>query len=107
LRICLLHFPHHPIIAWVTPFILSLKFLNRLPIRHRNEPEGVVVKLGNKQIGRDQAPFLIAEMSGNHNQSLERALAIVEAAARAGAQDRKSTRLNSSHRYISRMPSSA
>jgi N-acetylneuraminate synthase len=43
------------------------------------------VKIGNKQIGRDQAPFLIAEMSGNHNQSLERALAIVEAAARAGA----------------------
>lgn len=30
-------------------------------------------------------PFIIAEMSGNHNQSLERALEIVEAAAKSGA----------------------
>ena len=32
-----------------------------------------------------QLPFVIAEMSGNHNQSLERALEIVEAAAKTGA----------------------
>lgn len=35
--------------------------------------------------GLDKKPFLIAEMSGNHNASLERALAIVDAAADAGA----------------------
>ena len=29
-------------------------------------------------------PFIIAEMSGNHNHSLERALAIVDAASEAG-----------------------
>ena len=33
---------------------------------------------------KDGQPFIIAEMSGNHNQLLERALAIVDAAADAG-----------------------
>ncbi|OES46063.1 pseudaminic acid synthase [Domibacillus iocasae] len=37
------------------------------------------------QIGRKNEPFIIAEMSGNHNQSLDRALEIVEAAAKSGA----------------------
>lgn len=35
-------------------------------------------------MGPRHKPFIIAEMSGNHNQSLERALAIVDAAADAG-----------------------
>lgn len=38
----------------------------------------------NRKIGINYKPFIIAEMSGNHNHSLERALAIVEAAAKAG-----------------------
>jgi N-acetylneuraminate synthase len=43
------------------------------------------MKIGSSQIGLNQKPFIIAEMSGNHNQSLERALEIVEAAAKTGA----------------------
>ena len=43
------------------------------------------IRIADKLVGRAHAPLVIAEMSGNHNHSLERALAIVEAAARAGA----------------------
>lgn len=43
------------------------------------------INVENRKIGPGHPPFIIAEMSGNHNQSLERALEIVEQAARAGA----------------------
>jgi N-acetylneuraminate synthase len=45
----------------------------------------IELKIGNRLIGRQHPPFVIAEMSGNHNQSLERALNIVEAVAKSGA----------------------
>lgn len=45
--------------------------------------------IAERTIGPDSAPFVIAEMSGNHNQSLERALEIVEAAASSGAHGLK------------------
>jgi pseudaminic acid synthase len=46
-------------------------------------------KIGHRAVGQDQPPFVIAEMSGNHNQSLDRALAIVDAAAKSGAHAMK------------------
>ena len=45
----------------------------------------MTIEIAGRLIGTEQPPFVIAEMSGNHNQSLERALAIVGAAAHAGA----------------------
>ena len=43
------------------------------------------MKIAHRTIEKEVPPFVIAEMSGNHNQSLDRALKIVEAAAKAGA----------------------
>jgi pseudaminic acid synthase len=44
-----------------------------------------MITIRDRQIGPQARPYVIAEMSGNHNQSLDRALAIVDAAAEAGA----------------------
>ncbi len=44
-----------------------------------------VIKIDHRVIGANTPPFIIAEMSGNHNQSLNRALEIVEAVAKSGA----------------------
>lgn len=46
-------------------------------------------RIGDIGIGPAHKPFVIAEMSGNHNQSLDRALAIVDAAAKTGAHGLK------------------
>lgn len=43
------------------------------------------IQIAHHVIGDAQPPFVIAEMSGNHNQSLATALQIVDAAAQAGA----------------------
>ena len=45
----------------------------------------MTIHIADKIIGSDQPPLVIDEMSGNDNQSLDRALAIVDAAAEAGA----------------------
>ncbi|WP_432849167.1 pseudaminic acid synthase [Amycolatopsis sp. CA-161197] len=44
------------------------------------------VRIGAHTLGPDRPPFVIAEMSGNHNGDLDRALAIVDAIADTGAQ---------------------
>lgn len=41
--------------------------------------------LNHRPIGPDQPPYIIAELSANHNGSLERALATMDAAQRCGA----------------------
>ena len=43
------------------------------------------IRINEVLIGTEHEPFVIAEMSGNHNQSLEKALKIIDAAADSGA----------------------
>jgi pseudaminic acid synthase len=43
------------------------------------------IQIGDRLVGADHEPFVIAELSGNHSQQLDIALAMVDAAAQAGA----------------------
>mgnify|MGYP006099009069 CR=1 FL=1 len=43
------------------------------------------IKIGSRLIGASHPPFIIAEMSANHNGSFERALKIIKAAKESGA----------------------
>lgn len=43
------------------------------------------MKIANRLIGQNQLPFIIAEMSGNHNGDINRAIALIHAAKQAGA----------------------
>jgi N-acetylneuraminate synthase len=54
------------------------------PKRQENVVPGPFAIAG-RQIGPDQPPFVIAELSGNHNGCVTRALELIDAAAEAGA----------------------
>jgi N-acetylneuraminate synthase len=43
------------------------------------------ITIGPYKIGANHAPFVVAELSGNHNQSLDKALRLIDLAAAAGA----------------------
>lgn len=43
------------------------------------------MKIANRQIGQGNKPYIIAEMSGNHNGDINRAIALIKAAKEAGA----------------------
>jgi pseudaminic acid synthase len=43
------------------------------------------IVIANRKVGQGHKPFIIAEMSGNHNQSIDRAYAIIDAAVECGA----------------------
>ena len=43
------------------------------------------MQIANRNIGKEYPPYIIAEMSGNHNNSIDRALQIIKAAKQSGA----------------------
>ena len=45
-----------------------------------------MIEIGGCHVGPDAPPFIIAEVSGNHGGSLDRALEIVDVVAASGAQ---------------------
>jgi len=44
-----------------------------------------MLKVGKRRIGKGEPVFIVAELSGNHNQDIKRAKRIIDAAADAGA----------------------
>lgn len=51
----------------------------------KGRPDWQTLRIGGRSIGEGCAPFIVAEMSGNHGGSLDTALALVDAVADSGA----------------------
>lgn len=45
----------------------------------------MTIEIAGRKIGPNEKPYVIAEMSGNHNNDINRALKLIDAAAEAGA----------------------
>ena len=43
------------------------------------------IEIDGKRIGNEYSPYIVAEMSGNHNKKIENALAIIKKAKECGA----------------------
>ena len=74
--------------GWAVSFLFPGSSTGTFPLKDvRNPPDVllVTIRIGSREIGEGAAPVVVAEMSGNHDHSLKRALAIVDAAAAAGA----------------------
>ena len=56
----------------------AIKIIGFIFLKFKNSPS---IKIGKCNIGQSTPPFIIAEISGNHNHSLGKALKIVDAAA--------------------------
>src|SRR5512140_521359 len=53
--------------------------------RHAVQEVAMSVSIGGRKLGPGQPTYIVAELSGNHNGDIERAVAIIRAAAAAGA----------------------
>ena len=45
------------------------------------------MKIDGRDIGKDHPPYIIAEMSANHNRDINRAFKIIDEAKKAGATE--------------------
>src|SRR5690606_31251856 len=55
------------------------------PLRRPQRGSGMTITIGSTRVGPDEPCLIVAELSGNHNGDLGRAIATIQAAKEAGA----------------------